>query len=194
MPRTKEFDREEALRRAVEVFWRRGYEAASTEELLTAMGIGRQSMYNAFGDKHRLYVEALRHYQAETGADMVERLSAARSPLAALSGVLLEVARQSEEERRRGCMAVNAATEFADSDKEVAALVDSGLDLCLTTYARLLAEARRRGEVRPDLNERAAANFLHSTLVGMRVRARAGASPDVLHEIATVAVDGLRAR
>src|SRR3569833_2985415 len=194
MPRTKEFDREEALRRAVEVFWRRGYEAASTEELLTAMGIGRQSMYNTFGDKHRLYVEALRHYQAETGADMVERLSAARSPLAALSGVLLEVARQSEEERRRGCMAVNAATEFADSDKEVTALVDSGLDLCLTTYARLLAEARRRGEVRPDLNARAAANFLHSTLVGMRVRARAGASPDGLHEIATVAVDGLRAR
>lgn len=194
MPRTKEFDRDQALRRALEVFWDRGYEAASTEELLAAMGIGRQSMYNAFGDKHRLYLEALRHYQAEYGADMFERLGAAASPLSALAGVLQEVARQSEEERRRGCMAVNAATEFGRADQEVGAIVDSGVSLCHAAYGRLLAEAKRRGEARADLDEGAAARFLYATLVGMRVSARSGASPDVLRDIAEVAIDGLRAR
>ncbi|MCW2859018.1 MAG: Transcriptional regulatory protein [Actinoallomurus sp.] len=193
MARTKEFDRDQALRRAMEVFWDRGYEAASTEELLAAMGIGRQSMYNAFGDKRRLYLEALRHYQAEYGADMFERLSGAGSPLSALAGVLLEVARQSDDERRRGCMAVNATTEFGRSDQEIGAIVDSGTSLCHTAYARMLAEAKRRGEARPDLDERAAARFLHSTLVGLRVSARSGAAPEVLHDIATVAIDGLRA-
>ena len=177
----------------MEVFWNRGYEAASTEELLAAMGIGRQSMYDTFGDKRRLYLEALRHYQAEYGADMFERLSGAGSPLSILAGVLLEVGRQSEDERRRGCMAVNATTEFGRSDQEVAAIVDSGVSLCHSAYARLLAEAKRRGEVRADLDERAAARFLYATLLGLRVTARSGASPEALRDIATVAIDGLRA-
>lgn len=194
MPRMKEFDRDQALHRAAEVFWDRGYEAASTDELLTAMGIGRQSMYNAFGDKRRLYLEALQHYQAEYGAEMFERLRAAASPLAALSGILLAVARQSADERRRGCMAVNAATEFGQGDQEVGVIVNAGVNLCHAAYERLLAEAKRTGEVRQDLDERAAARFLHSTLVGLRVSARSGATPEMLHDIATVAVDGLRAR
>jgi hypothetical protein len=91
-------------------------------------------------------------------------------------------------------MAVNAATEFGQSDQEVGAIVDSGVDLCHAAYARLLAEAKRRGEVRSDLDVRAAARFLHATLVGMRVSARSGAAPDVLRDIAEVAIDGLRAR
>jgi TetR/AcrR family transcriptional repressor of nem operon len=190
----KEFDRDQALRSAAEVFWDRGYEAASTDELLTAMGVGRQSMYNAFGDKRRLYLEALQHYQAESGAEMFERLRSATSPLSALAGALLAVARQSAEERRRGCMAVNAATEFGQADEEVGAIVNSGVTLCYAAYERVLAEAKRTGEVRPDLDERAAARFLHSTLVGLRVSARSGAAPETLHDIATVAIDGLRAR
>jgi len=194
MARTKEFDRDQALRRAVEVFWDRGYEAASTDELLAAMGIGRQSMYNAFGDKRRLYLEALQHYQARSGTEMFERLLAAGSPLSALAGTLSAVARQTAEERRRGCMAVNAATEFGQADQEVDAIVSGGVQLCHAAYERLLAEAKRRGEVRPDLDERAAARFLYSTLVGMRVQARSGATPETLHDIATVAIDGLRAR
>ena len=194
MPRMKEFDRDQALLRAAEVFWDRGYEAASTDELLTAMGIGRQSMYNAFGDKRRLYLEALQQYQAEYGAEMFERLRTAASPLAALSGILLAVARQSADERRRGCMAVNAATEFGQGDQEVGAIVNAGVNLCHAAYERVLAEAKRKGEVRLDLDERAAARFLHSTLVGLRVSARSGAAPEMLHDIATVAIDGLRAR
>jgi TetR/AcrR family transcriptional repressor of nem operon len=192
MPRTKDFDRDQALRRAADVFWDHGFEGTSTEDLLRAMGIGRQSMYNAFGDKRRLYLEALQHYQAESGAELFERLRAASSPLSALTGVLLAVARQSAEDRNRGCMAVNAATEFGEADPEVGAVVNSGVMLCHAAFERVLAEAKRRGEVRADLDERAAARFLHAALVGLRVSARSGAAPEVLHDIATVAIDGLR--
>ena len=194
MARTREFDRDRAVRQAAAVFWDRGFEGTSTDDLLRAMGIGRQSMYNAFGDKRRLYLEALRHYQAQSGAELFERLRAAASPLPALAGVLLAIARQSAEERKRGCMAVNAATEFGQSDPEVAAAVTSGVTLCHAAFERILAEAKRKGEVRPDVDERAAARFLHSTLVGLRVSARSGAAPEVLYDIATVAVDALRPR
>src|SRR6267142_1909851 len=59
MARPREFDRDAAVQRAMSVFWRKGYAATSTDDLLRAMNIGRQSMYDTFGDKHRLYLEAL---------------------------------------------------------------------------------------------------------------------------------------
>lgn len=62
MARHKEFDRDEALEVAISVFWGKGYEATTTGDLLTRMGIARQSMYDTFGDMRRLYLEALRHY------------------------------------------------------------------------------------------------------------------------------------
>ena len=193
MARVKEFDRDQAVRRAAEVFWDKGFERASTEDLLRAMGIGRQSMYDTFGDKRSLYLEALRDYQAWAGADLLDRLRGAASPLAALGDVLLAVARQRARDRDRGCLAVNAATEFGRTDPGVSAFVDAGVTLCQATFERVLAEAKRTGEVRADLDERAAARFLHATLVGMRVSARSGAPAEVLHDIATTAIDGLRA-
>ena len=66
------------------VFWEHGYEATSTDDLLRAMGIGRQSMYDAFGDKHRLYLEALQLYETETGSELFGRVTRASSPFAAL--------------------------------------------------------------------------------------------------------------
>ena len=67
MARHKEFDRDEALQRAMEVFWSRGYEAASVGELVKQMGINRQSLYDTFGDKHALYLQALDRYRVVEG-------------------------------------------------------------------------------------------------------------------------------
>src|SRR4051812_39438892 len=119
MPRPRGFDRDQALRRAMTVFWERGYEATSTDDLLKAMGIGRQSMYDAFGDKHRLYVEALQLYETETGAELFGRVSRASSPFAAIRDHVLAIANWTPRELSRGCFFVNATTELAPSDREV---------------------------------------------------------------------------
>jgi AcrR family transcriptional regulator len=63
------------------VFWRKGYAATSTDDLLRAMNIGRQSMYDTFGDKHRLYLEALEKYRRESVAENIRRLRSTGSPL-----------------------------------------------------------------------------------------------------------------
>src|SRR5260370_19125354 len=123
MARPKAFDRDTAVQHAMTVFWEQGYEATSTDDLLRAMGIGRQSMYDTFGDKHRLYIEALQRYQAQYGARLVDRLRAPTSPLAALRDVLRAVADETPRERARGCMTVNAITERARTNREGAALV-----------------------------------------------------------------------
>jgi TetR/AcrR family transcriptional regulator, transcriptional repressor for nem operon len=81
MARPKEFDRDIAVERAMSVFWSKGYAATSTDDLLQAMKIGRQSMYDTFGDKRRLYVEALERYQLESVAGHIKRLRSIASPL-----------------------------------------------------------------------------------------------------------------
>jgi TetR/AcrR family transcriptional regulator, transcriptional repressor for nem operon len=80
MPRPKEFDRNAAVERAMSVFWLKGYAATSTDDLLRAMKIGRQSMYDTFGDKWRLYVEALERYQQESIAGNINCLRSTTSP------------------------------------------------------------------------------------------------------------------
>jgi len=88
MARPREFDREEALERATGVFWAKGFAATSTDDLLTAMGIGRQSLYNAFQDR-ALYLEALERYQRTTTAGHLRRLDGAASPVAGIKALLL---------------------------------------------------------------------------------------------------------
>src|SRR5216683_2144590 len=88
MARPREFDRDEALDRATRAFWAKGYASTSTEDLLAAMNIGRQSLYNAFGDKRRLYLEALERYQRESNASNLKRLNSSASPLGGIEALL----------------------------------------------------------------------------------------------------------
>jgi TetR/AcrR family transcriptional repressor of nem operon len=191
MGRTKAFDRDAAVQHAMTVFWEQGYEATSTDDLLRAMGIGRQSMYDTFGDKHRLYIEALQRYQAQYGARLVERLRASPSALAALRDVLRAVSYETPGERARGCMTVNAITERARTNQEVAALVKASGMLCEALFAQVVRDAQRVGELSPTLDEQAAARFLYATVHGLRVSAKAGAPPETLRDIADVALRGL---
>src|SRR5258707_6448930 len=152
MARPKAFDRDTAVQHAMSVLWEQGYEVTSTDDLLRAMGIGRQSMYNTFGDKQRLYIEALQCYQAQYGARLVERLRASASPLAALRAVLRAVADETPQERARGCMTVNAITECAPTNQEVAALLKPRGLLCAAVLAQFVPEAQRCGTRSPTPN------------------------------------------
>ncbi len=194
MARPKEFDRDQAVKRAMAVFWEQGYEATSTEDLLRAMGIGRQSMYDTFGDKHRLFLEALQRYNTNNSLEMMERLRAGASPLLAIEEVLLSVAKETQEQRLRGCMGVNATTELAQKDPEVASLIRSSSTLCEGALERIVLEGKRRGEINPATDERAAGRFLLTTLQGMRVSAKAGATPESLRDVASFALAALKAR
>lgn len=174
------------------VFWEHGYQATSTEQLLQAMGIGRQSMYAAFGDKHGLYLAALERYQARQNAALLERLRAVSSPLAAIEDILLAVAADAPEGRARGCMGIQSIVEMAGRDPDVVLLARSGTALCEAAFERMVAEAKRRGEVGPHVDERNAGRFLLTTLQGLRISARTGAAPESLRAVAGFAIAALR--
>jgi AcrR family transcriptional regulator len=191
MARPKAFDRETALQAAVQVFWARGFEGASTEALLAAMQISRQSLYDTFGDKRRLFLEALQYYNARSIAELTRGLKAGGSPLAALEKALLAFVSKPAEELAMGCMGVNAICEFGRGDHEVARLGEASGAVLAAALERTIRAGKAGGEIRADLDERQAVRYLATVLAGMKVQARAGAGKAALREIAQVAVRGL---
>ncbi|HEX3397580.1 MAG TPA: TetR/AcrR family transcriptional regulator [Steroidobacteraceae bacterium] len=194
MVRPREFDRDEALDRAMREFWAKGYAATSTEDLLAAMKIGRQSLYNAFGDKRKIYLEALEHYQRASTAGHLERLNSCASPLGGIEALLVGLIAEDDNVRALGCMGVSAIGEFGAADPELVMLrshVGSRLFKRLTERIR---EAQSRGEVDPSINSREAAAFVQMTMQGIQLGARAGGNAKSLRALAKFAISRLQPR
>jgi TetR/AcrR family transcriptional regulator, transcriptional repressor for nem operon len=191
MARPKEFDVDAALDVAKTVFWEKGYEATSTEDLRRAMGIGRQSFYDSFGGKRDVFLAALRRYVVER-FDETARVLESRSPLAGIERLLRAVAQERPAQRARGCLGVSSMCELGAEDGDVRSLFEVSTARVIDAIAACLRRVKDRGEADPHLPEHEAAAHLHATLVGMRVLAKGGARPDVLHGIASRAVLALR--
>ncbi|CAB3748049.1 TetR/AcrR family transcriptional regulator [Paraburkholderia humisilvae] len=187
MARPREFDRDEALEQAIEAFSERGYAGTSTEDLLKAMNLSRQSLYNAFGDKRGLYLEALRAYVAASVSEHLQVLNRSTSARKGIEQLLSEfVARPA-----RTCLGTHAVCEFGRSDPEIAALSETAAHTLRAALERCIAQAKAGGEIAADIDERAAAHFIGATLSGIKVAARGGAPKDVLRDIARMALRSL---
>jgi TetR/AcrR family transcriptional repressor of nem operon len=191
MPRPKEFDRNEALQKAIGVFCEKGYAAASTAELMRAMKISRQSMYDTFGDKRRLYLEAFQRYVADSVNEQIGYLEKSSSPLAGIEKMLLAFATRTERDGIVGCMGVNAICEFGRSDPEVTSLGNTESTRLTAALERALRQAKSKKEISKTLRESAAAQFIRAMLSGMKVAAKAGADTQALKSIAHFALRSL---
>ncbi|MBZ9655804.1 TetR family transcriptional regulator [Phyllobacterium lublinensis] len=119
MARPREFDRDAVLDKALRVFWAKGFAGTSTDDLREAMGIGRQSLYGAFGNKRALYLEALATYQQRTNAGHLKRLRDPVSPLKGIEDLLTGLVSNDDCERALGCMGVGSVGEFGITDEEL---------------------------------------------------------------------------
>ncbi len=189
MPRTKEFEPDEALDRAVDLFWRQGYKATSTRDLQRAMGISYQSMYDTFGDKHSLFLKALHRY-SEQFAD--SPLSAPDASLDAIRGHFrMNLDNITLRAARKSCMWANTALEMAMFDEAVAEKLAVWLRQVEDAFLRALTNALRSGELKTEHDLRALARFLTANVHGMGIMARGGASEEALREIAEIALSVL---
>jgi len=191
MPRTKEFEPQEALDAAMHLFWRKGFGATSMRDLLDAMCIGRGSFYDTFGDKHTLFLAALDRFEVARTSWMDRALEGA-----GMDGIE-EVFRRSIEgllgfEPRRGCLLANTAVELAPHDPEVAGRISRYVRRTEEAFTGALARAREAGEIPADGDPKVLARFLVSNLHGLRVLARAGADRRTLEDAARVALQALR--
>ena len=193
MARPAEFDREKVVEAAISVFARHGYAAASTTDLLDSMGIGRQSLYGAFGDKRRLFLEALESYNAGSLNRMFEAMAGGGDALDDLkASLLIDLGTAAEVER--GCLGVGSITEFGRSDPGVNALNDRAGLAVIAAFADRVRSGIADGDLDPTLDPEAVARMLLTVRSGLKVAARAGAGKDEISESARLALSGLGRR
>ncbi len=191
MARPVEFDPEEALGAATKVFASHGYEGSSTAKLLARMGIARQSLYGAFGDKRRLFLKALKRYNAASVAEFIAASGSKRDRLDALEAALLAFAKLGAEPDA-GCLGLGSITEFGRSDAEINAINDASARTLLTALATHIREGVAAGEM-ADVDPEEAAHFLLAIRSGLKIAARSGAGFDTLRTTVQMALRSLRA-
>ncbi|MEE1753392.1 TetR/AcrR family transcriptional regulator [Streptomyces sp. SP18CS02] len=179
MARTREFDPDAALQSALELFWRRGYEATSMADLVEHLGIGRASIYATFGNKHELYLKALDRYSHGRDGALLTELSQPGPALPAVRALVRRFAAEATDEgkRLRGCFVTNTATELAPHDGAMARRVELSWEHIETPLRSALVRAQAQGELAEDRDPHALGRMLLVLLQGIRVVGKASADP-----------------
>lgn len=185
----KSFLPEQALDKAMDLFWKQGYEGTSIEKLVQCMGLGRGSLYDTFGDKHALYLAALKRYLARYQGQVAEL----QQPSGPLSEMLERffydcIEHLLSDPARRGCFLVNATLEMAPHDPQVNTIVQSALQGIEEGFYRLLIQAQVAGELSWTQDPHQLAHFLLGTLVSIRVLARGRQDRRVLQDVVKTAL------
>jgi TetR/AcrR family transcriptional repressor of nem operon len=187
MARPKEFDQDRALRKAIRLFSQQGFAATSTDDLMRVMDVGRQSMYDTFGDKRALFLQALKMYVAESVHSINVELERSGSALSAVRKALVTFAERKDLSSAEGCMGLNAISEFGQRDADVTRIIGNAARVQRQTLIRVLQKAKKQQELSSDADLVSMADFFESTLAGIRMAAKAGKSRRALQNIAVLA-------
>lgn len=158
---------------------------------MAGMNVGRQSLYDTFGDKRTLYLSALGEYRDATQAAMRRLFASGHSVRDCFAALLLGICTESRADHERGCLLLSANLERNADDKDIAALVRSNQAEVEVIFEDALRRAQQAGELAPDKDPAALASFLLATIQGMRQAARAASNRAALERTARVALSTL---
>ncbi|CAN5416724.1 TetR/AcrR family transcriptional regulator [soil metagenome] len=186
MARTKEFDQEQALDAAMQLFWERGYEATSIQELVDATGVQRQSLYDTFGSKHEIFLQSLMRYQELEGHQLSELIK--RHPKGGLELIraIFESTASQTVCDARGCFGANCAAELGSSDEAVAERIRIGRDGAEALLTRCLIQASDAHELRNSASVSALAQFLVNALFGLHLMAKTRPTKAMIDNVVAV--------
>ncbi len=183
MGRSKEFEENTVLIKAMELFWQQGYEKTSISELVEAMGIHRKSLYDTFGDKHALFLRVIDLYGEQTKARLESKTLKATTAHQAIQ-YIFDYMIETKDDEHWGCLFVNAATEMGPWDKEVAEKTEEAFRQTESVIASIVREGQASGEFSTQYDAETLSEILHNTLIGLRVLARTPAGMEKKHRIA----------
>ncbi|MEM7736437.1 MAG: TetR/AcrR family transcriptional regulator [Deinococcota bacterium] len=190
MARPKSFKQAEALEKAMQLFWEKGFEATSIQDLVDTIGINRQSLYNTFGDKKQLFLQSLDLYRTQGLEGILQKLAEDEPVQQKIADVFRFIIDASIHDSR-GCLIANSTLELANHDDDVATIVCDNLKNYEDAFRQVLLEAQQKGELSPDKNPDAIARYLFSSLQGIRVTAKATNDRARLEDIAAITLSVL---
>lgn len=184
--RPRNFDEAEAIRKATEVFWKQGYEAASTEDLLKAMGIGKGSFYLHFRDgKKELFLRSLELFSSDAMTRFNERLSRSEDEIEFLRKYLLSLADLPADQKRKGCYLGNAIVEMSGIDPKTKAYAAMLLQKLERTFQKIIERAQQAGKIKNRTDSRVLAKYLINVRNGIHVTMRTDSTAElrgILHQ------------
>jgi TetR/AcrR family transcriptional regulator, copper-responsive repressor len=187
--RPRGFDSDAALDVAMRLFWTRGYEATSINELATAMAINPPSLYAAFGDKKRLFTEAIARYRSGPGSFVVAAMEGTSTARAAIERVLEKAAEvYSDPSCPAGCMVIHSATNCAAADADIVADLAAMRAATQRMFADRISLGIAAGDVPADADAVGLGSFYAAVLQGMSAQSRDGATAAHLKAIAATAM------
>ncbi len=193
MPWEKNFNIDDALEKAMGIFWSRGYEATSMQDLVHGMGLNRGSIYDTFESKRALFIAALKRYDRKCRHAWLCDLENTHPPRKAIRRLFdewLEVI--SHDSSRRGCFLTNTALEVAAHDDEIGAIVAASQKETEKFFYRVIKAGQKTGEIAPDLHAKDISRALLAALIGLLVLARSRPERALMRSIADGAMAQLR--
>ena len=192
MSRTKTFDEEETLDRAVELFWSQGFDGTSIADLEKHLGLGRQSLYNTYGDKRTLFLRAIQRYAETNRREAVAPLLAANASLSAIHHHFHAlVGFLTPSGARRACLVTNSILELGERDVDVAERCRANEREVRGGFVHALQNAVQLGELPTDFDVDTWSGLLMTQVYGMAVMAKSGASARELRRSADLLLDRL---
>ncbi len=182
MARNKEFDENEVLRKAMELFWIQGYEKTSMQDLVKYMGIHRRSLYDTFGDKHTLFIKALDHYNEIITTRIENEVSQQHTVKDAIKQ-LFNMIIVRDKQQLVGCLTVNTAVELSLHDEQAAEKVTESFSMTELLLNNLVQKGQTAGEISKHLDAKKTSEFLHNSLVGLRVMTKTTDDTEKLNNI-----------
>ncbi|MEP3208208.1 MAG: TetR/AcrR family transcriptional regulator [Maribacter sp.] len=170
MPRIEEFDRENVLLKAMHVFWEKGYNGTSIQDLVAVTGLNRSSIYNSFGSKLELYQETLKRYHKSGNAQFQKALMKARNPLEAIrlifEGFLPEIMNDNED---KGCFAMNCKAEMGNQDQDIRRWLLDQQENTLAVFQQLVADGQEQGTINKEQDSKTYAYHIFNAFQGFRM-------------------------
>ncbi len=192
MARNKDFDENEVLAKAVSLFWHKGYNGTSMQELVDALGISRSSLYDTYVDKHTLYLKALEFYQNTAASQMQTIESDTISAKEAIKRLLeLSTSDLLLDKQHKGCFMVNAEVEVAPHDKEVLDIVCKSERQIEEAFLKTIRKGQKNGEITNKQDAMALTRFLLNTIKGIRVSAKSTTDKAFFNDIIQTALSVL---
>lgn len=170
MPRPEVFNRTKVIEQARDVFWLKGFNGTSMQDLVDATGLNRSSLYNSFGSKMELYQTALREYQSVSSDLFLKASNAGNDPLDRIRKVFeLTLLAIKGDVKSKGCMVLNCATEMGNQDKKISQWLGANQELMVSKFKILVDNAMQKGMIPAKSNSQEVALYLVSAHQGFRL-------------------------
>jgi TetR/AcrR family transcriptional repressor of nem operon len=186
------FDPDIALEKAMHLFWQKGYESSSLQALINTMGLSKSSFYQTFKSKHQLFQTCIQHYQQMLTDDLRDQLEKSGSGKTFITTLFNSITNETcGPNARRGCLLMNTASEFAQSDKQVSQLVSSSIERCIDIFELAVQQGQQQEEISKKQEARALATYLLSSMSGLKNMVKAGADKATVKQIVGVVLTTL---